>query len=436
MLNILFTQTPLKFFIESFWRDEAFSYLLAKKNIISILSFSFKDFSPPLYYILLHFWSKIFGHSEIALRLLSLIFFWLTLYVVFLFLVNVFKFETNKSLFYLSFFLINPLLNYYAYEARMYTLFSFFATLSFYLFYRKRYKPYILSVILGLYTHYFMIFVLLTQLIYSLYDHHQKRVKPLLKSFLISFIFFLPYIISIIINKQINEPFWIKTPILLSFFNIPFIIYTGYEADFSFYNKPLFLFSLIMLLIIVLSIIAILKRRSTTIDKHLFIFFSLWAFFAPVLIFIFSFYKPIFYPRYLIFASVGIILFLIYIFEKIHFKYKKVFLIIFLILTLSYNYLQIKYRTKADIRKVIKEINTVAKKDDLLYVKSELDFHTAEYYFGENRVFIYGKNYDEIPSYVGKILIPKDKLTNVLPHFPKKAFILKTDLSYDIQSDF
>ena len=31
-------------------------------------------------------------------------------------------------------------------------------------------------------------------------------------------------------------------------------------------------------------------------------------------------------------------------------------------------------------------------------------------------------------------LIPKDKITNSLPRYPRKAFILNNDLTYDIQS--
>ena len=126
----IYTFTPLRFFIQSFWRDEAFSYLLAKQNILSILILTAKDYNPPLYYLLLHMWIGVFGPSEIALRTLSLLFFFGTLYVVSLFLNNIFKISVKKTLFYLLLFVLNPLLHYYAFEARMYTLFAFFITLS------------------------------------------------------------------------------------------------------------------------------------------------------------------------------------------------------------------------------------------------------------------------------------------------------------------
>lgn len=85
MINYLFTKTPLLFFAQSFWRDEAFTYFLAKENVFKITSLTAKDFNPPLYYLIIHFWMKIFGTSEITLRLFSLIFFWATIYVGFFF---------------------------------------------------------------------------------------------------------------------------------------------------------------------------------------------------------------------------------------------------------------------------------------------------------------------------------------------------------------
>jgi uncharacterized membrane protein len=75
MLDYLFTKTPLIFLTQNLWRDEAFSYLLAKEPISKMLPLTAGDFSPPLYYIVLHYWMSIFGTSEVALRSLSTLFF-------------------------------------------------------------------------------------------------------------------------------------------------------------------------------------------------------------------------------------------------------------------------------------------------------------------------------------------------------------------------
>lgn len=71
---------------------------MAKQPIGDIISTTVKDFSPPLYYIVLHFWMMLFGHSEIALRALSLVFFFATIYVVDHILVEVFHLRKSHRI--------------------------------------------------------------------------------------------------------------------------------------------------------------------------------------------------------------------------------------------------------------------------------------------------------------------------------------------------
>jgi len=80
------------------------------------------------------------------------------------------------------------------------------------------------------------------------------------------------------------------------------------------------------------------------------------------------------------------------------------------------------------------EIRSLAKKNDRLYVTNELDFLKVQYYFPENQVYIFGKSYQEIPDFVGKILIPSERIINNLPIYPNKAFILNSDGSYEIKA--
>ena len=421
MFQYLFTKTPLVFLVQPLWRDEAFSYLLAKKNIFQILVLSAKDFSPPLYYLILHFWMKIFGSSEIALRSLSFVFFWATLYIVYLFLFNIFKFSLKKSFFYLLFFLINQLLLYYAFEARMYLMFAFFATLSFYSLYKKDFKLYLLSTILGLYTHYFMILILVSQYFVS-------KNKNQLRAFLI----FVPWLFLVLFQKGIVVgSFWIKKFDYRLIINFIGQLYTGYENTFIFFEKSISWFSLVLIILFYAGYLIIkMKTRQFKLFKYLLI----WSVGIPLLTVIVSFIKPIFLPRYLIFSTVGLILLISYIIE--HLPKISRWLIIFLLMitTLNYNKLQIEKRQKTDFRKASHEVKALIKKNDSLYATSELDFFVLEYYFPDNKVYLLGKNYDEIPDYVGKILIPKNQIIKSLPYYPRKAFVFNSDGSYQIQA--
>jgi hypothetical protein len=95
---------------------------------------------------------------------------------------------------------------------------------------------------------------------------------------------------------------------------------------------------------------------------------------------------------------------------------------------------QIKAREKQDVKTVIRLIKAQMKPIDYLYVDNVLTLPVAQYYFDEKRTFLIGKTYEEIPAYVGKVLIPQDRIVFQPPAYPRRAFILHDDLSYSIQS--
>ncbi len=434
MLSFLFTRTPLFFLVQSLWRDEAFTYLLSKKNLLDIIVLTAKDYNPPFYYFFMHFWMKIFGHSEIVLRLPSLIFFLGTIYLAHHFIIDILKIKGKKSWIYLLFFLFNPLLVYYAFEARMYSMLTFFATASFYFFYQKNKKYYLITTILGLYTHYFMILVVFTQIVYLLI-HKIKGLRLVAYSLFA----FLPWVIFFFLTKKNTSSFWISPMPFKEIIHIPTLILLGYEKGFWFFTSQsenyllfLIIFNWVLLMIIALGLIKTDWKAKT--EKKVIIFFMLWGLFPPLIVFIMSFYRSLFLPRYLIFSSVGLIFLLIYCLEKVKILPKIIFFFLILIFSLVYQDLQVKYRQKINFSKTINEIRLLSMPPDVLYVTSELDFHIAQYYLSENKVYLFNKPYNEIPDFVGKILIPKNKITNILPYYPRRAFILNPDGNYDILS--
>ncbi len=433
MLNFIFTKTPLFFLTQSFWRDEAFSYFMAKKNISEIIFLTAKDFNPPLYYLILHFWIKIFGGSEIALRSLSIIFFWATIYIGFLFLNNIFKIKPKKSFFYLIFFILSPLLLYFAFEARMYSMLAFFASLSCYTFYKKNYRFYLLSTVAGLFINYFMIFVVFSQLLFLLIN--KKSAFNFKKSVIyLSLLTFLPWLIFFLNQNSFPNSFWLIKPQFKHLFNLLGIVYTGHESNLypnslivNAMEKNVFFFSILLIFIVIIGFLYFRK-------KTLFHLLLIWGIGIPLFALIFSFIRPIFIPRYFIFTVVGLILLVILILEKMPFLLRTVFIILLLLLSFNYQVLQLKYRQKYDLRKSLREIKVIANKNDLVYVTDYLDFFTAQYYLNDNKVYIYGKSYKEIPAYSGKVLIPKEKIASTLPFYPQKAFILNSDGKYTIQA--
>jgi uncharacterized membrane protein len=113
---------------QSLWLDEATSALLAAKGNFKF--FVPYDFHPPLYYYLLFAWSKIFGLSEISLRLPSVL---LGVGSVYLLYKSAFSLVGRTSAILAAIFLaISPLHIYYSQEARMYSLATFAVLLLFY----------------------------------------------------------------------------------------------------------------------------------------------------------------------------------------------------------------------------------------------------------------------------------------------------------------
>lgn len=447
MFQFLFTKTPLKFYIQSIWRDEAFSYLLAKQNWFQILATTAKDSNPPLYYLLLNVWMLVFGHSEIALRTLSFFFFIATLYIVGLFLIEIMKVPVKQALLFLLLFVMNPLLDYYAFEARMYAMFAFMSVLSFYFLFKGDYKKYLIAALAGLYTHYFMFFVVAAQFAYLLYTDTRASWRKHLDMYTKMAVLYLPWALFVFFSKPpVNQGFWVPKPDLKTLLNIPAILLTGFETEPWYVYKSLPLITLALVLVIALFVYKtfLSRRKGTAHSVHAssrrrhtpFTLLLFWTVIPLVMILAVSVFKPLLLPRYMIFLSVGFMLLIVYMLRS--FKPGLMYLLFAVLIFFSWRYglFQAKYRNKQDLKTPLTEIKKIMGKNDLVYVTSEFNFHPAEYYVNDRQVYLFGKPYSSIPWFVGKVLIPESKLTNSLPVYPRKAFILDDSGHYTIQALF
>lgn len=102
------------------WGDEALSIGIASHPLTQIPQTLELDGSPPLYYILLHFWMSVAGRSEVSVHVLSLIFALLTIPVGFWAGRSLFGAKAGWSCAALC--ALSPYLTYYSTDARMYTL--------------------------------------------------------------------------------------------------------------------------------------------------------------------------------------------------------------------------------------------------------------------------------------------------------------------------
>ncbi len=114
----------------SLWADEGNSAALAARSLARIALDAAADIHPPLYYWLLHLWSRLFGNSEMALRSLSAIVGVALVYV--LYLTGRRLQSEPMGLVAALIAAINPLQIYYSQEARMYALLGLWSGLALY----------------------------------------------------------------------------------------------------------------------------------------------------------------------------------------------------------------------------------------------------------------------------------------------------------------
>ncbi len=151
---------------QSLWLDEAISAEVAKNYSYSdiVTKFSPSDFHPPFFYLTLKAWTSVFGYSEISLRFPSVIFSLITIYLVFRF----FGFWSSVLL------ALNPLYLYYSQEARMYSLVTLLVFCAFLAFKKQKIFLYYLFTFLSLATFYGSVFFFAT---ISLYWLFQKKYR-------------------------------------------------------------------------------------------------------------------------------------------------------------------------------------------------------------------------------------------------------------------
>ncbi|MDO8505348.1 MAG: glycosyltransferase family 39 protein [bacterium] len=116
----------------SFWFDEAFAVHFASMDISQMLSYLRFENNPPLYFILLHFWMKIFGDSELTVRILSMLFGIAALPLTYY--IGKRLHSKTAGLFAVFLMAISTFQVFYATETRMYTMYLFLALAVMWLF--------------------------------------------------------------------------------------------------------------------------------------------------------------------------------------------------------------------------------------------------------------------------------------------------------------
>lgn len=408
--------------------DEGFSIYLARQSLLEIIDRTAADIHPPLYYYLLHFWLRAMGHSEFALRFLSLLFGVLLVPLAYTMGMRLF----NRSAGLLAAFLvaISPFRLWYCQEVRMYTLVTFLCLLSsFLLLYisgpTRRQGPsnfwlmaaYLLISVAAVYTHYFVFFVIAFQFVYSFIRQFVRQPnrsstdQPNLASFIIvqllTVIAYLPWLRFVIHRFGTDISFWegtLSLRVVLRQTLIAFSLGHTVPEETAWPIAAGYLAILVLAIGILLQRGAAepnLSRKITTCAPT--IYLLLYLIVPIALLYLVSYQRPKFHPRYLMLAwppfvlliAAGLTTVVQQLDEDTNFCYSSFALFaLYLAATATYADHNLYFDpafTKADFRGVARYVQSHISPDEMIILTSGHLYPVFTYYY-------HGDNWFPIPD--------------------------------------
>ncbi|OGG27533.1 hypothetical protein A3A64_01865 [Candidatus Gottesmanbacteria bacterium RIFCSPLOWO2_01_FULL_48_11] len=426
MWNFLLSHTPILYFTQSLWRDEAFSVLAAQRPLSFI--FTKLGLEPPLYYMLLHGWTKLFGTSEVAARSLSLVGFTAATIIVIYWAEKLFK-KHWLSWYLPVLFFFNPMLLYYAFEVRTYGWTMFFSVASMYGYVEKKWPIMIAANVLGFYNHSYLIFVPIAQGVHWLVTNKLRTLfrDPFIRSLAATFLFMVPWFIRIAQESSRLKTNWYYPADFNLVKSVLGNMFVGYEGT-PWYLWP---FTSYLSLILVFLFYLALKPQKTRLRN---LFFLAVVFVPLVLVVGVSFFKPLYVNRYLIYVAIAEVFLLAFAIQAIKSPVvQKLLAFSFFLFTVSFNLWYPAQHSKVNIRQTFQEVNMLLGDQDSIFAASPLVLFESLYYAKDpNRVYLYNPMDLPFPHYVGDALVHPSLMRREFPSYPNRAFVIHEDGSFDI----
>ena len=388
---------------EDFWFDEILSFWVADPYISiseSLERHRSIEQIPFFFHLILKFIYKIFGYETHVGRYLSLFFSILSMIsIIYLSLI------VKKNNFYiLSLFLIstNVFLIIYSQELRPYSLVFFLCTLNLIFFLKiinlKKNKKitfitFTFLQILMILSPPFTLIIFFSIILFSIIEYlkFNKKLYDLNYSILITLVFAIFYLYFYFTNTN-TFPSWIEQPGLKFYTNFYFSKFFGSR-----------LVGLIYLIILLYLIAVFFKKFIKNTDGiNIFLLIIILSYFLPL---VYGYlFKPILFPKYIIFILVPIIILISYlIFEINNKKIQKILIAILVIFTLGNQFTETNIKQFFNERSFHKPQFTLTFKE---IQKSEEKYFTFDLNFSPNT-----KNYvvEALKNYSLK-LIKKNNL--------------------------
>lgn len=417
------------------WYDEALSF-----NFAENLSFSYiiRDLHPPLYYLFLSSWIKIFGASELALRLPSVIFSAAAILVIYK--IGEIVFNHKTGILAALIFALSPFQVWYAQEARSYALSVFLVSLAFMflsqILYRDKmyfWKYFLAASLLAVLTEYINFLILLS--VTPIFLFKKRLFKKWVSSWAIIFLGFSPYIYPfwMQISKLLKKGFWIPSPSLFSIIKTLKNFVLGYESTLG-------IFLIFFSFFAAFGVFKLLK------DRPKLIFATLPFFSTIIVIFIISKYIPrsIYLDRQLISVSIfyyilissGILMINGRAIKILHIS----LIVIFLIFSLKDYYVRVLPGAKKPFKPLAEFINSYKKEGDIIIFGTPAAIYVPLkfYYLRDMKFYFFmaEADYGHIVRYSEDYYKVIDLREDMSKQKVKRAWLLRSSWERDGTQDY
>jgi uncharacterized membrane protein len=360
------------------WYDEAFSVLLAERDVAAIVRGTAVDVQPPLYYFLLHAWLGL-GENVFELRLLSVA---LSLLVVALVYALARRwFSERVAVWAMLFTALAPFQIYHAQELRMYALFALGALLYAYAippsFVFRRSSLLLLGALIALYAHALAILTLVAVNVYLLFKRAWRAQIELVAAQLIALFAFAPWL-AILPNQigGIQRAYWTHAPGLADVLQMLVVFTTHLPLPPTLFALALF----ITLAIFALATLELVRafRRGAPPALGLVLAFALVP---PVLMFALSYVmRPIFVPRGVLISSLAYYILLAYIVARAPRLVPLTIAVFIALLTLPFYYSAWGEWRRAPFAEANQFLRAHVQADDLILHDNKLSFFPMHFY--------------------------------------------------------
>lgn len=385
---------------KSLWLDEAYSVLIAKQSFSEMTASLKLDAHPPLYYLLLSIWIKLFGDAEVAVRSLSGVFYIGGVFVIYLLGREIYERRVGFIAAFL--YALSPLATGTAHSARMYALLGFLAALSTLLFTeiflrdnnsRLVFWACIAVNVLGAFTQIWFFFLLASQILAYLILFYPKNR---LKFFALQFFSVLPFAVLwtpiLLIQMKNNATAWVGRPGFAEIVAV-FLGFFGERVAIVFYP------SIVALLILSFKIWSPETRSKSFVSFKEYLkaeptlTFALLFVFSIAIPFFIGQFKPIFgQTRYTIVALPAFVLIIASLLCRFVNQKQLIIFCAFLFCLVGFAFVRFYNRVEicTDRNAVARLLERAERNDTIIFTSSSR--LTADYYF--NRFHAAG-NFDE-----------------------------------------